>query len=587
MEKMRSSTTYILWILILSFGLLWMLADTKVFNAIMAGPRSLGKVNGEPISLKEYNSRIRYYTEQYSQRTGNSVTPEMRAYYEQQAWNELVASKLMKQKMDEMGIKVTDAELVDMITGKNPDAFIKKQFQKKDGTIDRVALQSAIDSPENTQLWIMIEQRLRQKRRQQKMNDYIQSALEVTDYEIRQEYIRENSFADISYVRFPYSEVQDQEINVTDADLRDYYQTHESQFKRKRTYRFDYVGFDKTPTKQDTARTIREMKNLRSDFASAENDSLFMVRQQSDNPYSNSFVKKSDIRDEFKPVLKLKNGEVSNIIMVNGTVHLLKKLDERKNEIKFLDLSRQVRADPIETVDKASEAAGDFSFYAEQSSFSEEAQKDSREVKNAFATKGNPFVAGIGQSQQIMQFLNGAEEDDISKPIELDNQFVVIKVNQIQSAGVRPFDEVKDQIQAVVKNEKRKDKVMQQASKLTSANDNLEAIAKAAGREVKDADNVRLSATTISDAGREPEVIGAIFGLEPNKVSKPIPGNNAAFVVKVKDMQKADPDNLDASTRQQIQQQLQQQKNAAYMRVWMDQLKKEADIVDYRSEVLK
>src|SRR6056297_3579859 len=114
MEKMRNSTASILWILIFSFGILWVLADTQVFDALTVGPRSLGSVNGEAISLNEYNQRVNFYTEQYQQRTGGSVNPEMRATYENQAWEDLVAAELIQQKMNEIGITVTDNELLEM-----------------------------------------------------------------------------------------------------------------------------------------------------------------------------------------------------------------------------------------------------------------------------------------------------------------------------------------------------------------------------------------------------------------------------------------------------------------------------------------
>lgn len=587
MEKMRSSTTVILWILILSFGLLWVLADTKVFNVINAGPSSLGQVNGTPISIQEYNKLINYYTEQYSQQTGNSVTPEMRAYYEDQAWNELVTQKLLKDKMNELGITVTDAELVDMITGENPDPFIRRQFQKKDGTIDRVALKSAIEAPENTKLWIMIEQQLRQKRRQQKMNNFVQSSLQVSDYEINQAYIQNNSFADIQYVRFPYASITDSMLNITDSDLRDYYDEHKDRYKRKETYRFNYVSFDKTPTKADTARTINELKRIKSDFASAQDDSVFMARYQSATPYSDSYVNKSDVRKEFKPVFDLKDGQVSDVIMINGRAHLLKKLDEKRDKVKFLDLSMDVKADPIETVDKRAEAADDFSFYAEEEGFKKEAERRKLEIRDAFATKDNPFVAGIGQSRQIMQFLNGADEGKVSKPIELDNQFVVLKVTEIQPEGYRPFDEVKAQIETAVRNDKRKNMTLDRAQKLASSQNTLDALAQAAGSEVKTADNVRMSATVIAGAGREPEIVGAVFGLKQGETSKPLPGNNAAFVIKVNKMQKADPASMDATTRSQLKAQIKREKVGTFMRVWMDQLKKEADISDYRSELIQ
>ncbi|HLR33672.1 MAG TPA: SurA N-terminal domain-containing protein, partial [Fodinibius sp.] len=184
--------------LIFSFGLLWMLADTNFFDVMQRGSQTLGSVNGETVELEEYNSRINYYVEQYSQQTGNSVNDEMRANLEQRAWDEIVTGKLVRQKMDELGIQVTNEEVVNMITGENPDPFIRQQFQREDGTIDRVALKTAVESPENKQLWIAIEGQMREKRRQQKMNNYLQSSMEVSQYEVEQEYIRNNTRADVS-----------------------------------------------------------------------------------------------------------------------------------------------------------------------------------------------------------------------------------------------------------------------------------------------------------------------------------------------------------------------------------------------------
>jgi peptidyl-prolyl cis-trans isomerase D len=188
MDKMRRSTGIILWVLIFSFGVLWMLQDTQVFEALGAGPQSLGSVNGEPISNEEYQGRITFYSNQYSQQTGNSANAEQRAYYEEQAWNELVTGKLLRQKMNELGITVTDQEVVNMIKGENPDPFIRQQFGREDGTIDRVALNAAIESKENSQVWISIEQQLRQKRRQQKMSNYVQSAMQISQYEVERQY---------------------------------------------------------------------------------------------------------------------------------------------------------------------------------------------------------------------------------------------------------------------------------------------------------------------------------------------------------------------------------------------------------------
>lgn len=587
MEKMRKSTGVILWVLIFSFGILWALADTKVFDAMQAGPNNLGEVNGDPISLEEYNSRISYYIDQYSQQTGNSITPEMRAYYEDQAWEELVSSKLIQQKMDDLGITVTDQEVVEMITGENPDPFIRQQFQREDGTIDRVALQSAIEAPENSQVWVMVEQQLRQKRRQQKMSNYVQSAMEVSSYEVEQAYIKRNTFADVSFVRFPFAEIPDSAVNVTESDLRSYYNNNEEQYTRQESYRFKYVSFDKTATKEDTARIQKEMQDLRSDFEQTENDSLFLVRYQSATPYSAEFVKKSEINEKYQPVLDLENGEVSQAITQDGQVFSIKKLDERQDEVKFVVFTFDITADPIATVDKKAEEADDFSFFAEEDGFEEEAERREFEVKEAFATKGNPFIAGLGQSRQIMNFLETASEEAISSPIELSNQFVVLKVTEITPEGTRPFEEVRSQIETIVINSKRKEQLVDRVNNLLASNETLEAIASASGREVSTAENLSMNASVIPGAGREPRVVGAIFGLEESETSGPISGDNAVFVAKIDNRTDANLEAMTAATRNQLQQQLQQQKSASFSQVWMEQLKEEADIEDYRATLLR
>lgn len=587
MEKMRNSTGSILWILIFSFGVLWILADTQVFDALSVGPRSLGSVNGEPISLDEYNNRVSFYTEQFSQRTGDALTPEMRAMYENQAWEDLVAAELIQQKMSEMGITVTDNELVEMVTGDNPAPFIQQRFQAEDGTIDRIALRAAIEAPENSEAWIMVEQQLRDNRRQEKLSNYISSGLKVNPLEIKNEYIRENSFADIRYLRFPYAEISDEEITVTEEELRDYYQENQDRFERSETYRFRYVSWDKTPTPQDTTNIVSEVENLRTAFANAENDSLFLERYQSAVPYTGAYVSTDEIREEFQPVVNLEVGEVSEVIMIDGDPHVFKKSDQRGDEIKFGVLSYPVVADPIGTIDRLAEEAGEFEFYASSEGFEQEAERRELEIREGTAAQETPFIPGIGQSQQTMQILENLREESISEPIELNDQFIVVQMLQRTPEGPRPFTEVRSQVETFVKNQKRMQMTLERVRDMYQNNNTLDALATTSGNEVQVAQDLRMAATRIPDAGRELRVIGKIFDMEEGETSEPIEGESAVYVVEVMDLTMADPANLTDAERQQIQNRLEQQKFMAFNSVFLDQLKAEADIVDNRDRLLQ
>ncbi|WP_290963759.1 SurA N-terminal domain-containing protein [Gracilimonas sp.] len=584
---MRNSTGVILWVLIGSFGLLWVLSDVNFFEAMQAGPSSLGSVNGDKISNEEYQSRIQYYSNAYSQQTGNSMTPEMRAYYETQAWNELVNSRLLRQKMDDLGITVSDQEVLDMVYGENPAPVIRQNFTREDGTIDRAAVQQVLSSSEFSQQAVALEMQLREQRRQQKLNNYISAGLQVTEGEVEREFVKNNSTANVNYIRFPYSEVTEQQLEVSDAELREFYNKNRERYSRDESYRIQYVTFSKLPTASDTAQIVEDVRELITPFENSENDSLFLARQGSSNQYQNAFVSEDDIREEYTPVLDLEIGEVSDVILTSNQAAILKKTAEQGNEVKFQIMSYNIQALPS-TIDEANEAAADFEFFAsEESSFDEEAETRGLEVKEAFATKGNDFISGLGSSKQIMNFLETADEGDISNALELSSDFVVLRVEEITPEGYRPFEEVKSQVETLVKVERRKELTVEKVENLLAQNQTLSALAESTDKEIRNEDNLRASATVLPGAGREPRVVGAIFALDEGETSGVIAGNSAAFVVQLISKMDADLANLTPDQRQTIRQRLEQQKTQEFTSIWLEQLREAANIVDNRDRLLQ
>lgn len=586
MTKFRDNTGIILWILIGSFGLLWVIMDVYDPNVATMGPRDLGEVNGEPISLDEYNSRVTYYTNAYSQQSGAAMTPEIRAIYENQVWDELVSARLLEQKMDELGITVTDSELLGMAYGDNPDPLIMQYFSRPDGTVDRFAIQNVLTDPTYSQEALAIEIQLRQKRRQEKLSNFITAGLQVTDQQVVEEFKKRNSFASISYIRFPYSDVNDADIEVTDADLRTYYNENKELFKTEESYRAQFVAFSTLPTAQDSATIREELEELRQDFAAADNDSLFLVRNQSTTRFNNVFVDKDEIREDYAPVLEVEEGDVTGVINLGTSAAIIKNIEENSSEIKFGVLSFPFEALPA-TIDDAFEAADEFLYFAEENSFDEEANRSGLLIQEAFATKGNTFVSGIGSSQQVLNFLETSGEGDISDPIELATQFVIVRLTEVNEAGFRTMEDVRAQIETQVKNEKRKSITVDNVQNMIAANGDLEALSAAADKEIQNVDGLAASAMVLTGAGREPKVIGSVFAMQENELSPAIEGVNGAYVVFVNSISEPAPNTLDDATASSIRAELEQQINQKYLAVWLDQLKDAADIVDNRSRLLR
>lgn len=684
MQKLRAGTKYIIWLIILSFGLLWVLADTQVFDAMMAGPREMGRVNRETISYADFNQRINLYTEQHREETGSNPDTEMRAQYEQMAWEQLVVDKILQQKMEEMGITVTDSELMEMVTGENPDPFIRQQFTREDGTIDRAALENAIEAPENRDIWIMVEQQLREQRRQQKLNQYLEASLRVSDFEIEQQYRRRNSRADFRYVRFPYSEVSQDEVEVTDADIRSYYEENEHRFQRDKSWRISYVTFSITPTAEDTARTLKRLSELRDEFRQTDDVERFLSDYFSETELYESFLTPPEVRQEHLKVFELDIDEVSEPYVHDNRAHMLRLLEERPSDgtfvhvrqvrftdneegreraetlanrtregepfddlmedflennefaeeggdlgyierddkpathanaifdasagsvigpmegdngifvyqvvdrtnrdVRYADLSRDIEADPFETVQRLANDAEDFQYFAESDGFVEEAERSGYTVEEAMATEGNPFISGLGQSSIILNELSRMERGDVSDVIETEDDFVVFRVDEVIPEGTRPLDEVRSQVEALVREQKREEILAQRVNEMLENDVSLEELAETSGKSIQNVEQIRLNSASISGAGREPKIVGSALSLPVGQRSDVIKGNNAVFVLMVDDRTMADPSEMTTAERREIRNQLQEQKNSAFSEIWVDRLKAGADIRDFRAE---
>ncbi|MCH8567055.1 MAG: SurA N-terminal domain-containing protein [Balneolales bacterium] len=581
---MRSSTGPVLWVLVVAFGVLFMLQDTDVFSALQAGQRNLGDVDGRPITQTEYNARVSNFTEQFTRQNGNPPSIEERARFEEIAWEQMVIELALQSEMERLGIDVSDEEIIEAILGDDPDPIIRQIFGRPDGSIDRATLRALIDQPETQADWVMIENQIRENRKQLKINQFMQSAVMVTSREINQDYIRNNTTASVEFVRFPFSDISDSEIEVTDRELRDYHRANSSQFERDKTWRFRYVSFSKEATAQDTLNSKNQLERIRSDFETSVDDSLFVRLNFSTTPYNGSFRSRDEIRDVYHIVFDMEVGEVSAPLVDENQVAIIKKTGRQGDQVRFAKVTRVITADA--TISDMERQAADFQAFAVMEGFETEAERANLEIRETSATRGAPFVPGIGESRVTLRELEKLSRNNISDLIELDNQFLVIQVLQVTDKGVRPLDEVRQQVENAVRAEKRRQIMFDRVSSQYSNSSSLQELADRAERSVQSASNIRMNSTNISGAGREPGIVGAIFGSETNTLKGPIKGENAVFFFIVTERTDADLANLSSSERERIRTRLTQQKTRTFTEQLVDRLKEQSRVRDLRNRVV-
>ncbi len=279
MNKMRESTAAILWLLVFAFGGLWVLQDSGAFDALgMRQVRYVARVNGDPIDVNMYQAAVDQRTQMYQQQ-GLEVTPALQARIEDEVFDELVENQLREAEMDRLGVSVSDAEVDALVRGDTPDPIIVQFFGNGQGGVDRAALEDFIAAPENTEAVLQLEDAIRRRRREAKLDALITAAARVSETEIDNEYLRRNRRADIDFTAIRYADVPDAQVEVTDSDLRAFYQENREDFRRERTAAIEYVAIPKVPSRADSARALTELRNMRDAFSAAEDPVAFADEQ--------------------------------------------------------------------------------------------------------------------------------------------------------------------------------------------------------------------------------------------------------------------------------------------------------------------
>jgi peptidylprolyl isomerase/peptidyl-prolyl cis-trans isomerase D len=341
MNKLRENTGVILWILVLSFGIIWTLQDSNVFDTVNRPDRHAAVVNGKTISTQEYQDAIEQQRQRFRQQMNREITPNMEDLIRKQAYNQLVNNSLLEQEMERLGITVTNAEIENMVFGENPHQIIRQQFADSTGQINYQLLQNMAQNPQANPQFLRLERYLEKQRRREKMNSLIQSTVHVSEEDIKEHHWSQNASASVQYVAQRYASVSEDSISVTESDLQAYYDNNKEDFKRKKTLTLDYVTLSKEPTAEDTAAVLGDLKELRADFAEARNDSLFLEQNASEWSFSNEYATPDQLDEAVSSAIfeDPTPGRIAGPVAGGSFAHLIKIRDVKPTDGPYIRAS--------------------------------------------------------------------------------------------------------------------------------------------------------------------------------------------------------------------------------------------------------
>jgi len=240
------------------------------------------------------------------------------------------------------------------------------------------------------------------------------------------------------------------------------------------------------------------------------------------------------------------NGKVGDMVVVKTQfgAHLINIQDKTKptNKASLVFISR-----PVEASNKTNEAvfnsANDFAVTAENY----EAFKKKADEKKIFIVKANSLrptdrqVNDLANSRELVTWAFNEETDlnSVTKVLELDGKYVVAALTGKRDKGVPPLDQVKEDIEPLVKRMK-KGEMFEKELALAGAT-TIDAFAARVKLNVDAPNSLNFASYSLPNYGYEPKLAGTIPYSKINVLNGPVRGNAGVFVYVVETITEAPP----------------------------------------------
>ena len=228
-EKIRNQRGLL--IVVLGIGMLGFLVP---FDAVIAltgqgSARNAGSVNGSSISGQEYQVAVQ--KRRNLGFTGDGLTNEV--------WNDLTTDLVLADEFSNAGIVVTNKEYQEMLFGDIDSDYLSRAFYSNDDNkknwekrfIEMLKIYKGPDpvaAAKATQSFLNYKDIIVSKRKREKFDALVNRGVYANSLEGKYDYLNGNRQAEFKYVVKLFKDILDSAVNVSDSDVRAYYNAHKS-----------------------------------------------------------------------------------------------------------------------------------------------------------------------------------------------------------------------------------------------------------------------------------------------------------------------------------------------------------------------
>ena len=247
----------------------------------------VGEVLGKKIDVQEFQKLVDEYTDVLKMTQGReNLTDAELNQVKDMVWNQYVQNSIIEKEAKALGLTVTDEEMQAMFQqGTNPalqqTPFVNQQTGRFDvNQLKQFLAQYNNAKKQNPQMaeqyrslynyWTFLEKNIRQQLLAQKYQALLGGCMLSNPISARMAFDGENQESDIMLAAFPYSEINDNKVQVTDEEIKAKYEELKPRFKQTdETRDIKYVDFAVTASPADRNALNKTVAAYREELANA------------------------------------------------------------------------------------------------------------------------------------------------------------------------------------------------------------------------------------------------------------------------------------------------------------------------------
>jgi len=325
---------------VIGFAMLAFILGDFMQSTRSSGPGTLyvGELLGEQILIQTFEKTVDQGIENWkSQNPNQIVNQSVISGVRVQAWAQLTRELIMDEEYVKLGVGISDDEWMERISGLNVHPEVSKipAFQDPNNAqFDRTKVLSYLQQVEQDETgasvnnWVSFQDYLINVIRNEKYDKLVEKGVFINSEESKISYNEGTQITTYNYIALPYSMIEDSLVDLSEKEIKNYYNDNKSDYSQELSKDIDYVVFTVVPTKADDLETKASLYDLKKDFATYD-DYLTLVRRNSDNTRAIfNFNKKEEFLQDsaFSLLVDNKVGTVIGPYKYNPSVYRISKL---------------------------------------------------------------------------------------------------------------------------------------------------------------------------------------------------------------------------------------------------------------------